>query len=395
MSWICKASLSHLFRLICGLSSADLDSLHLDEELHLVLKLSAELRSMRRELSQRFHTKFHTNIDPVTRGCRACYNQPEDSKCVRYWTVEPSYHSDIHGKVVTPCPANDPDRLPTTGKGRAAHTDYVPLVGLGLKKISRRPDVLARCGRDITLLVDASSPNTVLAGVSFDTFSHEDLQKIHYEASAGKETKAIKRGSQFRRFEWGRMHPIGSRKPTGGKPGDTYTGYTGMEVTDTSHIKLLFAHAADVERMVAAITPVHPQVAGELRRLSSEVNSLGGIGATAYYCWNFVAPQHIDHDATWTIALQTCKEALADEFNFVMMDLGCYVETAENALWWFQGRHTHGTVVPRLSSMLSNRNLSQGIGVTLPLTSLQAAKTQNSARDAFEALVQKWQVDIK
>lgn len=89
----------------------------------------------------------------------------------------------------------------------------------------------------------------------------------------------------------------------------------------------------DVERMVAAITPVHPQVAGELRRLSSEVNSLGGIGATAYYCWNFVAPQHVDHDATWTIALQTCKEAPADEFNFVMMDLGCYVETAENALW--------------------------------------------------------------
>lgn len=115
---ICKASLSHLFRLICGLSSTDLDSLHLDEELHLVLKLSAELRSMRRELSQRFHTKFHTNIDPVTRGCRACYNQPEDSKCVRYWTVEPGYHSDIHGKVVTPYPANDPDRLPTTGKVR-------------------------------------------------------------------------------------------------------------------------------------------------------------------------------------------------------------------------------------------------------------------------------------
>jgi hypothetical protein len=27
------------------------------------------------------------------------------------------------------------------------------------KKISRRVDVLARCGRDITLLVDAGSPN--------------------------------------------------------------------------------------------------------------------------------------------------------------------------------------------------------------------------------------------
>ncbi|KAG1785191.1 uncharacterized protein HD556DRAFT_1450943 [Suillus plorans] len=264
VTWICKASLNHLFCLICGFSVADLDSLHLDEELHLVLKLSAELRSIRRELSERFHTKFHKSVDLVTRGCRACYHQPEDSKCVRYWTVEPSYHSEIHGKVVTPYPANDPDRLPPTGKGRVVYTDYVPLMGLGLKKISRHADVLAHCGRDVTLLVDASSPNTVLAGVSFDTFSHQDLQKIHHEASAEKETKAIKQGSQFRRFEWGRMHPIGSRKPTGGKPGDTYTSYTGMEVTDTSHIKLLFAHAADVERMVAAITPVHPQVAGEL-----------------------------------------------------------------------------------------------------------------------------------
>jgi len=395
MTWIHKASLNHLFRLICGFSAVDLDALHLDEELLLVLKLSIELRSLRQELSRGFHAKSHKNVDPGTRGCRACYHQPEESKCVRYWTVEPSFHSEVHGKVVTPYPANYSDRLPPTGKGGAVHTDYVPLADLGLRKISRRADVLARCGQDVTLLVDSNSPKTVLAGVSFDAFSDEDFQKICGDASTGKETKAIKRGSQFRRFEWGKMHPVGSRRPAGGKPGDTYTGYAGMEVTDTSHIRLLFAHAADVERMVAAIATVHPQAARELRQLSSEVNSLGGIGATAYYCWNFVAPQHIDLDATWTIALQTCKEAPADEFNFVMMDLGCYVETVENALWWFQGRHTHGTVVPRLSSMLSNRNLSQGIGVTLPRTSLQAARTQNLARAAFEALAQKWQVDIK
>ncbi|KAG2353218.1 hypothetical protein BDR07DRAFT_1382599 [Suillus spraguei] len=213
----------------------------------------------------------------------------------------------IHGKVVTPYPADDPDRLLPTGKGRAVCADYVPLMDLGLRKIFHRADVLAWCGWDVTLLVDADSPKT--------------------------ETKAIKRGSQFRRFEWGKMHPVGSRKPAGGRPGDGYTCYGGMEVRDTAHIRLLFAHAEDVERMVAAIEPFHPQVARELRRLSSEVNSLGGIGVTAYYCWNFVAPQHIDCDATWTIALQTRKEALADEFNFIMADLGCYVETAENALW--------------------------------------------------------------
>ncbi|KAG1853973.1 hypothetical protein F4604DRAFT_1932943 [Suillus subluteus] len=377
MTWIPKASLNHLFCLICGFSTIDLDALHLDEELLLVLKLSIKLRSLHQELSRGFHTKSHKNVDPVTQGCCVCYHKPEDSKCVRYWNIKPSCHSEIHGKVVTPYPANDPDRLPPTGKGEAVHTDYIPLMDLGLRKISRRTDVLAHCGQDVTLLVHSDSPKTVLAGVSFDAFSYEDLQKIHCDPSAGKETKAIKRGSQFRQFEWGKMHPAG------------------MEVTDTSHIRLLFAHAADVEMMVAAITQVHPQAARELRQLSSEVNSLGGIGATAYYCWNFVAPQHVDRDATWTIALQTCKEALADEFNFVMMDLGCYVETAENALWWFQGCYTHGTVIPQLSSMLSNRNLSQGIGVTLPKTSLQAAQTQNLARAAFEALAQKWQVDVK
>ncbi|KAG2362870.1 hypothetical protein BDR07DRAFT_1484229 [Suillus spraguei] len=394
MKWIHKISLSHLFRFICGFSANDLEALQLDEELLLILNLSAKLRKQRQEWSQGFHMKFRKNVDPSTRGCRACYNQPEESKCIRHWTVEPGHHSEIHGKVITPYPASDPDRLRCKGKGEAVDTDYVPIMDLGLRKISRRADVLARCGRDVTLLVDASSPTTVLAGVSFDTFSDEDFLKLRYEASARKETNAIKRGNQFRRFEWGKMCPIGSRKPAGGKLGDTYTSYAGMEVTDAAQIKLLFTHAADVEMMVAAIAPLHPEAAKELKQLSSKVNSLGGIGATAYYCWNFVAPQHVDRDATWTIALQTCLEAPADEFNFVMMDLGCFIETTENALWWFQGDHTHGTVVPRLSTMLSNRNLSQGIGVTLPKSSLLAAEKQNLARGAFEALAQKWQVDI-
>lgn len=32
--------------------------------------------------------------------------------------------------------------------------------------------------------------------------------------------------------------------PARGKSGDTYTGYASMEVTDISHIRLLFTHAA-------------------------------------------------------------------------------------------------------------------------------------------------------
>lgn len=43
----------------------------------------------------------------------------------------------------------------------------------------------------------ASSPNTVLAGVSFGTFSDDDIRKMHYNTDARQETKAIKCGSQW------------------------------------------------------------------------------------------------------------------------------------------------------------------------------------------------------
>ncbi|KAG1799172.1 hypothetical protein EV424DRAFT_1546056 [Suillus variegatus] len=391
-AWISQASLSHLFRHICGFTPKELEALGLDEELLLVLILSAQLRLLRRKVSKDFHTRFRHEVHPSTGVCRLCYFEPEDSKCIRYWTVQSTPHTEIHGKVVTPYPTNDPDRLtPTLGLEKNA--DYVHLADLKLRKIASRPLVLARCQRDVTLLIEAGSPKKVLAGVSFNTFSAQDLQEMRCDASAAKEIRALKRGYQFQRFRWGQMHPIGSRKPCGGRPGDTYTGYAGMEVTDTEHIRLLFSHAADVERMVAAVAPLHPDVTRELRDLSAEVNSLGGIGATAYYCWNFVALQHVDHDATWTISLQTCKEARQDEFNFVLMDLGCYVETRENSLWWFHGSQTHGTVVPRLSSMSSNKNLSQGIAVTLPLASLQGARNQNQARDAYVPLAQRWNMN--
>lgn len=121
------------------------------------------------------------------------------------------------------------------------------LADLKLRKIASRPLVLARCQRDVTLLIEAGSPKRVLAGVSFDTFSAQDLQEMRCDASAAKEIRALKRGYQFQRFRWGQMHPIGSRKPCGGRPGDTYAGYAGMEVTDTEHIRLLFSHAAVCE----------------------------------------------------------------------------------------------------------------------------------------------------
>lgn len=52
----------------------------------------------------------------------------------------------------------------------------------------------------------------------------------------------------------------------------------------------------DVERMMATIAPIHPNATKEFQQLSSEINSLGGIDTTTYYCWHFVVPQHVDRD---------------------------------------------------------------------------------------------------
>ncbi|KAG1895726.1 uncharacterized protein F5891DRAFT_1193906 [Suillus fuscotomentosus] len=253
-SKISQASLSHLFCHICGFTPKELEALGLDEKLLPVLILSAQLRLLHWKASKYFHTWFWNEVHPSTGS---------------------TPHTKIQGKVVTPYPTNDPDYLtPTLGLKKNA--DYVHLADLKLQTIASQPLVLAHCQCDVTLLIEAGSPKKVLAGVSFNTFSAQDLQEMQCDASGAKDIRALKRGYQFQRFHWGQMHLIGSQKHCGGRPGDTYTGYAGMEVTDTEHIRLLFSHVADVERMVAAIPLLHPDVTGELWDLSAEVNLLGG-----------------------------------------------------------------------------------------------------------------------
>ncbi|KAG2338178.1 hypothetical protein BDR05DRAFT_952087 [Suillus weaverae] len=182
---ISEASLTHLFCHSCGFTPKELEALGLDEELFLVLILSVELRLLCQTVSKDFHTRFQHEVHPSTGVCRLCYSEPEDSKCIRYWMVQFTPHTEIHGKVVIPYPTNDLDRLtPTLSLEKSA--DYVHLADLKLHKIARCPLVLAHCQHDVTLLTEAGSPKKVLAGVSFDTFSTQDLQKMQCNASAAK-----------------------------------------------------------------------------------------------------------------------------------------------------------------------------------------------------------------
>lgn len=61
---------------------------------------------------------------------------------------------------------------------------------------------------------------------------------------------------------------------------------------------------------------------------------LGHYGVTAYHCWNYIAPQHYDKDATWTISYQLFKNGcMDDEFNFAFSHWGKMLETVSNCVW--------------------------------------------------------------
>jgi hypothetical protein len=67
---------------------------------------------------------------------------------------------------------------------------------------------------------------------------------------------------------------------------------------------------------------------------SMHCNALGLLGVTAYYCWNYTAPQHRDNDRGWSISVQIEKTSRRDEYNFAYTDWGRYLETRRNCVWY-------------------------------------------------------------
>lgn len=57
-------------------------------------------------------------------------------------------------------------------------------------------------------------------------------------------TKKLKRRKAFSDWDYGQMHPLGSRQPSGGRPGDGYAPYQGSEVLNREDIHALFAYAS-------------------------------------------------------------------------------------------------------------------------------------------------------
>lgn len=56
-------------------------------------------------------------------------------------------------------------------------------------------------------------------------------------------TGKLKRRKVFDSWSYGKMLPLGSRQPSGGRPGDGYAPYPASTVLDQQDIHTLFAHA--------------------------------------------------------------------------------------------------------------------------------------------------------
>lgn len=66
---------------------------------------------------------------------------------------------------------------------------------------------------------------------------------LENSSKAVKKFRPLKRGGSLEAWKYGEMKAIGSRLPQGGRRGDAFVMYSGIEAKTTEEIEALFAHA--------------------------------------------------------------------------------------------------------------------------------------------------------
>lgn len=85
---------------------------------------------------------------------------------------------------------------------------------------------------------------TQVAGVVFNFLEEDEMQRLEKNQEKMKVLGAkLKRRKAFLDWDTGEMRPLGSRQPSGGRPGDGYAPYPSMEVLGRGDISTLFSHA--------------------------------------------------------------------------------------------------------------------------------------------------------
>ncbi|KAJ7922047.1 hypothetical protein B0H13DRAFT_2412782 [Mycena leptocephala] len=180
-----------------------------------------------------------------------------------------------------------------------------------------------------------------------------------------------------------------------GRSGDGYGPYAHMSVDTPESISALFDTAKDSDTLLETVRVFAPQIVREThqRRTSSFLNRMGKTGMTYFYCWEYAAPLHEDHDDAWSIACQLWKNVKTDEYNFAYAQWGIIIQTQENCVWFFNPRHLHGTVLPH--ELSRPFVISRGIHTTIRSKEVEWAQEFETVRQTFEERSAYWQGNVE
>ncbi|KAJ3754252.1 hypothetical protein EV360DRAFT_87009 [Lentinula raphanica] len=261
------------------------------------------------------------------------------------------------------------------------------------------------------LVVDWKSPRVkkVIDFVWWFPFDEEKIAILQNAVIASSAVAPVKRGNQFHSYGGGRMTALGSRAASGGRAGDAYTSYAGLEGRTPTGLQFLFQQAASAAIIQATAFHAHPSLWSDMKRVASECDRMGITGANIFNCQGYMAPIHLDRDATRGLSVQTMLRAdnRYNEFGFCNVEYKYYISTTTNCLWSFDASNLHGTMLPskqtvqRLNcqAVLSSdipfdegETVSNGVHLTVPARNYKRAlenarrRSQYGVRSSFWAL---------
>ncbi|KAJ3843301.1 hypothetical protein F5878DRAFT_638167, partial [Lentinula raphanica] len=330
----------------------------------IVIKKTILLRDLVRESSKRA---------TLLTQCQTCINLPPTQQCCQYIFLPhitngllpadriarlQTVKEEVTGCGITMVsgeeqlrprrPNKDQKKRRITYASDMHHPDSIgKTLPFKLQCIQRIEDIIARCGHQLLLVVDefedTSDPNSKIIDwaskvadfIWWNVFDEEKLAKLQEAVVESTGVSAVKRGAQFDNYSGGKMVPIGSRIGSGGRPGDTYTSYAGLEATTEKGLDILFNQAAWLVMSIQLL--------------------LGMTGVNVFNCTGYMAPIHSDDDATRGLCMQTLLKAdtTNHEFGFCNVEYQYFIATTTNCLWSFNSSNLHGTMLPSKTTVLN------------------------------------------
>ncbi|CAK5273336.1 unnamed protein product [Mycena citricolor] len=336
--------------------------------------------SDRQQLPEQSSASAQSHLD----GCKKCMGYPDNQKCVQYIFVEPRSTAEIkslQGCIITYATR---ENMPPGLEGYSIQSPD----DLGYRLIGHRSEVYQRCQQDVTILVDKNTQQKV-AGIKFQAMDSATLKKAqcNHETVVTYTTK-VKRSGNTRVH--GDLHPVGSRVPSGGRPGDGYGPYASLDAHTTNGVAALFAAAEDADVLFATVNAFAPEITRGIETTSRDagVSYLGRHGGTAYHCTNYVAPLHLDHDLEFSLTSQLKKSGDSNDYNFVVAQYGIVFCTIANSVWFFRPDHLHGTVLPSKANIATSQ--SCGTHTTLRAKDVKKATMLKKVRESYDSQAAFW-----